>query len=89
MLIQIILDWFSKMVADFLDLLPPLPPELSSILGTITSGMDWVEDQVWTLGIIVPFETITALLVVWQVAIGVWLVAIAVAMILRIARTGS
>ncbi|HMF58838.1 MAG TPA: hypothetical protein VK595_00620 [Vicinamibacterales bacterium] len=89
MLIQLLLDAFSEIFAGFMALIPPMPPEVALAMAEIGEGMGFLQDLTWSLGIIVPFDAVAAVINLWGVGIGIWLVCISIAMVLRILRTGS
>lgn len=86
MLIQLLLDFFSEGFAGFISLIPPLPPEIDGAMSDVAEGMDWLEDQVFALGILVPWEAVHIVVDVWLSTLGLWLGAIFTGLVLRIIR---
>lgn len=74
MIVQNILDWFSRIVADLVGLIPPLPPEWAQLAGDAASAGAQLGAVVSKLSPIIPFGTITTLLGVWVAIIGFWVV---------------
>jgi len=86
MLIQLLLDYFSEGVGLLVGLIPPLPPEIDSAMSDVAEGMDWLGDQVFVLGILVPFDAVEIVVNVWLSTLALWAGAVFTGLILRIIR---
>lgn len=72
MLVQLLLDFLSKVVAEGVKLIPPMPPEMFGLISDMQDGAGELGESVASLGMVVPFEVASGLLTVWLVLIGFW-----------------
>lgn len=85
MLIQLLLDYMSQVLADpLIASIPPFPAEVSAALAGVQDGMAYLEDQVFVLGILVPFEALAFVIALWQAVLVVWVAILLVRVVLRI-----
>lgn len=86
MLIQMLMDFFSQGIAELVKLVPPLPPDVAAALSDVAEGMGWLEDRVFVLGVLVPWEAVDLVVNVWLSTFALWLGAIFTGIVLRIIR---
>lgn len=85
MLIQLLLDYMSQVLADPLIVsIPPFPAEISTALTGVQDGMAYLADQVFVLGILVPFEAFAIVIGVWQAVLVIWAAILLLRVVLRI-----
>lgn len=85
MLIQLLLDYMSQVLADpLIESIPPFPPEVATALAGVQDGMTYLSDQVFALGILVPFEALAIVIGVWQAVLVIWAGILLLRVVLRI-----
>jgi hypothetical protein len=72
MLIQNLLDFFADVFANVVSSLPPLPYEVAYLVSELVNGSQWLGERVGILGVVVPFSTLTLLVLIWVNLVGFW-----------------
>lgn len=72
MIVQLLLDFVSSLLAGMVSLTPDLPPEFDTALDTVNDGIAYFMAQVAPLSMLVPFDALAAVVSVAVVALGVW-----------------
>ena len=65
MIYQILLDFVAELMAAFIILIPPAPPEMSQALNAIGAGMESIAQIVSKLGPIMPWDTFGVVVQWW------------------------
>lgn len=85
MLIQLLLDYMSQVLADpLIASIPPFPDSVGTALAQVQAGMSYLGDQVFALGAVVPFEALGIVVNVWTGVLSVWVVMLLIRVVLRI-----
>lgn len=88
MITQMFLDWLAGLFAGLIGSIPPAPPEMSTAIADVNTGVANAVDSVSNFGIIVPFDAINFLITLWLVGVGFWVVALVIKLAFSLARIG-
>lgn len=72
MITQIILNLLAHMVAGLIALIPPMPPAVASSISEASAGMTLIATTITKAGILIPFDTITAIVGIWVTLLAFW-----------------
>lgn len=72
MLTQILIDMLVQIVALVVQSLPPLPPEVATVLGEVAAAGGYLAELVAKFGVIVPWSILPAILSVWLGLVAFW-----------------
>lgn len=82
MIVQNFLDWLSQLVGGFLQLIPPLPPEVEDALDTLAEGGAFVSSKMGNFGVLVPFDAFATAVQWWLACVALWGVVLLVRLVL-------
>lgn len=72
MIIQTLLDWYTSIIVGFVQLVPPLPADLSNALRLTSNAGTSLAPKVAAFGVVVPFEVINGCIQAWVGLVAWW-----------------
>lgn len=72
MIVQALLDLVGSIMANIINSIPPLAPEVSEALAQVTGSAGYVAALVAKMGIVVPWAQIGAAVSIWVSVLGFW-----------------
>lgn len=84
MIVQGILDFLSQFIAGLARLIPPMPVEMTTAIGYVTSAGSSFATQLAAFGVIIPWGTFGTLVTIWWGAMTFWLAMLGVRLVLWI-----
>lgn len=82
MLTQLLLNFLVYIIADFVQLIPPLPPAWATGLAGVTSGGSYVASKLAVLSPVVPWGVVWSIMQAWVGAVVFWAACLAVKAVL-------
>lgn len=65
MITQLIIDFFSHVIAQLLHLVPPAPEQFSQLITWLSDAAIWLASNIGVLAPIVPFDVLNVIISVW------------------------
>lgn len=84
MITQIFLDWLSNTLAGIIRGIPPLPEALGTAVANMEGGAETLATAMGRFDMIIPIDTLTAVLSAWVGLLGFWIAVLAFRFVLWI-----